>query len=286
MIYGWVKGYASCQKLFWLHVKIGTMARRIRLDQALINKGLVKDLDQARRLIMAGQVLLNGQLTFQSSHMIFADDRLEIKSSPPYVSRGGEKLEALFKSFPLSVDQLICADIGSSTGGFTDCLLQHGALIVYAIDVGYGLLNWNLRNDDRVIVMERTNARNLSALPEKIDFFSIDVSFISIKKIIPQAATWYKPAGGQSAFLIKPQFEADRVDAAKNQGVIQDPSIHQRVLFDVLGFAAEMKFQLKGLMRSPLLGPEGNVEFLAWLTYPTDEKNQDKVIKSRITEIF
>jgi 23S rRNA (cytidine1920-2'-O)/16S rRNA (cytidine1409-2'-O)-methyltransferase len=261
------------------------MVKRIRLDQALVNQGLVKDLDQARRLVMAGQILVNGQLLFQPSQMIDKGEKLEIKTSSLYVSRGGEKLAAAFETFPISVNQLICADIGSSTGGFTDCLLQQGAKKVYAIDVGYGLLDWRLRNDKRVIVMERTNIREIADFPEPIDFFSIDVSFISLKRILPLAAKWFNSSGGQGLILIKPQFEAKKQEAAKGAGVIIDPEIHKRILKEVLGFAADNTFQIKGIIRSPLLGPEGNIEFLAWLAYPFD-MDQNELIVKNITKLF
>ena len=261
------------------------MAKKIRLDQALVNQGLVKDPDQANRLIMAGQILVNDQIVFHPSQKIDPGDKLEIKSSSPYVSRGGEKLAAAFDTFPLKVERLVCADIGSSTGGFTDCLLQQGAKKVYAIDVGYGLIDWRLRNDKRVIVMERTNVRDVTDLPEKIDFFSIDVSFISLKKIMPVVANWFSTTGGQGVILIKPQFEAKKLEAAKGAGVIQDPTIHKRVLHEVLEFAANLRFQIKGLMLSPLLGPEGNIEFLAWLGYPFDQ-NQSISIEVSISKIL
>jgi 23S rRNA (cytidine1920-2'-O)/16S rRNA (cytidine1409-2'-O)-methyltransferase len=187
--------------------------------------------------------------------------------------------------FSLSLDQRICADIGASTGGFTDCLLQHGADKVYAIDVGYGLLDWRLRNNPRVIVMERTNARSLTSLPDKIDFFAADVSFISLKKILPAAAQLFGPGGGEALVLIKPQFEATRQEAARGSGVIKDPEIHQRVIKEILEFAGENNFQIKGLMPSPLLGPDGNREFFAWLGYPSNS-DQTQKIQNLITGTF
>lgn len=243
------------------------MAEKERVDQLLVDQGLADNLDEARRLIMAGKVLCREQVIFQASQQVSAREQLELTPDPPFVSRGGEKLLAAFEKFPISVSGVVCADVGASTGGFTDCLLQHGAARVYAIDVGYGQLDWRLRNDPRVKVLERVNARELERLPEGVGFITTDLSFISLKKIFPAMAGWYLPGGGQAAVLIKPQFEADKEESARGAGVIQDPEIHRRVLGDVLSSAAGEGFQLRGLIRSPLLGPAGNQEFLAWMTY-------------------
>jgi 23S rRNA (cytidine1920-2'-O)/16S rRNA (cytidine1409-2'-O)-methyltransferase len=253
------------------------MAKRKRADQVLVEKGLAGDPEEARRLVMAGKVLFNEQVIIQASQIIDNPDQLKLKTAPQFASRGGNKLQAAFEAFPLSVSQLVCADIGASTGGFTDCLLQNGADKVYAIDVGYGLLDWNLRNDPRVTVLERTNARSLSRLPETIAFFSADVSFISLKKILPTALNWYGPGGGEAVILIKPQFEATREEAAAGSGVIRDPEIKQRILQDILGFARKKNYLLKGLIRSPLLGPEGNSEYLAWLGYPSTSTQSENI---------
>jgi 23S rRNA (cytidine1920-2'-O)/16S rRNA (cytidine1409-2'-O)-methyltransferase len=261
------------------------MAKKARVDQILVNRGMAGDLEQARRLVMAGKVLWNDQVIIQSSRLIETPDQLRVISSPPFVSRGGEKLQGALERFSLSIDGRICADIGASTGGFTDCLLQHGAEKVYAIDVGYGLLDWKLRVNPRVIVLERTNARALTSLPDRIDFFTADVSFISLKKILPAASQLFGPNGGEAVVLIKPQFEATRQEAARGSGVIKDPEIHQRVLQEILEFAAINTFQIKGLMRSSLLGPEGNSEFLAWLGYPSSS-DQSKMIQNLITGLF
>jgi 23S rRNA (cytidine1920-2'-O)/16S rRNA (cytidine1409-2'-O)-methyltransferase len=261
---GWSETTDPC---CW-HVKMRGMAKRKRVDQLLLEREIAKDLEEARLLVMAGKVYHQDQVVIQPSLQIAADAELRVLQDSRFVSRGGEKLQAAFEHFPLSVDQLVCADIGASTGGFTDCLLQHGAARVYAIDVGYGLLDWGLRNHPRVLVMERTNARKLSLLPEEIDFFSVDVSFISLKKLLPQASRWYRPRGGEAVILIKPQFEASREEAARGEGVIRDAGIHRRILTEVLDFASRNRFQIKGLIRSPLLGPDGNCEFLAWLGFP------------------
>ncbi len=249
------------------HAKIRLMAGKQRVDQMLVQQGLAKDLEEARRLIMAGKVMWRAQLVFTASQLIPDQETLQLSQSPPFVSRGGEKLQAAFESFPLSVVGITCADVGASTGGFTDCLLKNGASRVYAVDVGYGLLDWRLRNDPRVVVLERANARNLEELPERVGFISVDVSFISLKKIFPAMGGWYQEGGGEAVVLIKPQFEADRKESARGAGVIRDPRIHERVLGNVLSSAAENGFQTKGLIRSPLQGPAGNQEFLAWLVF-------------------
>jgi 23S rRNA (cytidine1920-2'-O)/16S rRNA (cytidine1409-2'-O)-methyltransferase len=267
------------------HVKIIHMSKKDRVDQILVNRGLAADLDQARRLVMAGKVLWNDQVIVQPSQSISTPERLSVLASPPFVSRGGDKLQGALTRFSISLDQKICADIGSSTGGFTDCLLQHGAKKVYAIDVGYGLLDWRLRNDPRVIVMERTNARSLTSLPDSVDFITADVSFISLKKILPAAAQLFGPKGGESVILIKPQFEATRQESATGAGVITDPEIHQRVLQEILEFAGKNDFQIKDLVFSSLMGPEGNSEFLAWLGYPSSD-DQTEIIQKLITELF
>ncbi len=253
------------------------MANKIRVDQSLVEQDLAPDLESARRLVIGGMILYDNQPVFQPSQMIIDPDLLRIKPSPPFVSRGGEKLQAALEHFSISVDQLICADIGASTGGFTDCLLQGGASKVIAVDVGYGIIEWGLRNDPRVTLLERTNARSLTTLPEPIDFLTIDVSFISLKKILPAAAGWYGPRGGQAVLLVKPQFEATRDESARGSGVIRDPEIHKRVLQEILDFAAGIGYQGRGLLRSPLLGPEGNSEFLAWLGYPIRSEDPDHI---------
>lgn len=244
-----------------------------RLDVLLVERGLAESRAKAQALIMAGQVRVDGQTALKPASAIPTDSVLTVDSGPRFVSRGGEKLEAAFEAFPLDVAGLICADVGASTGGFTDCLLQHGAAKVYAIDVGKGLLDWKLRNDPRVVVMEETNARYIQSLPEPVDFVTIDASFISLKILLPVVKNWFIPpspsgrgAGGEGLVaLIKPQFEAGRKVTARGQGVIRDPEIHRQVLLDVLTFAQTQGWGLQGLVKSPLLGPKGNAEFLTWL---------------------
>lgn len=239
-----------------------------RVDVLLVERGLADSRALAQRLVMAGQVRADGQLVAKPAVKVDTGALLEVDHGPPFVSRGGEKLEAALATFCLDVGGWVCADVGASTGGFTDCLLQNGAARVYAIDVGRGILHWKLRQDERVVVMERTNARHLEVLPEAVNLVTIDASFISLKLLLPVVKTWLLPQGGPVIALIKPQFEAGRRQAARGAGVIRDPEIHQQVLTEVLTFAQESGYSLRGLIRSPLIGPKGNTEFLAWLVYP------------------
>jgi 23S rRNA (cytidine1920-2'-O)/16S rRNA (cytidine1409-2'-O)-methyltransferase len=233
-----------------------------RLDVLVVERGLIESRAQAQRLIRAGLVRVAGQVSDKPGVRVAADSDITLQARPRFVSRGGEKLVAALERFGLDVAEIVAADVGASTGGFTDCLLQHGASRVYAIDVGYGQLAWRLRNDSRVIVMERTNARYLDRLPEAVGLVTVDVSFISLGLILPVAVRWLG-LGGQAVALIKPQFEAGRREVGKG-GVVRDPAVHQRVLEQVLGTAAELDLGLRGLMPSPLRGPAGNVEFLGW----------------------
>ena len=246
---------------------------KVRLDVLLIERGLAESRAKAQALIMAGQVRVADQVVLKPATHVSADSVLTVDSGPRFVSRGGEKLEAALEAFGIDVTELVCADVGASTGGFTDCLLQRGAAKVYTIDVGKGILHWKLRNDPRVIVMEETNARFVESLPEPVSLVTVDASFISLKILLPAIKKWLAPlhlpsfsakTGGVVA-LIKPQFEAGRRDVARGDGVIRDPAIHKQVLLDVLGFAQEQGYQVHGLIKSPLLGPKGNTEFLAWL---------------------
>jgi 23S rRNA (cytidine1920-2'-O)/16S rRNA (cytidine1409-2'-O)-methyltransferase len=257
-----------------------------RLDLLLVERGLAESRAKAQALIMAGQVRVDGQVEIKPSAQVPPEARLELEAAPRFVSRGGEKLEAALAAFPIDVRGRVCADVGASTGGFTDCLLQHGAAKVYAIDVGKGLLHWKLRNDPRVVVMEATNARFVESLPEPVSLATVDASFISLKILLPVVRGWTLPSplrpspeigspagvlregdGGEGGIiaLIKPQFEAGRKESAKGQGVIRDPAVHRAVLTDVLIFAQSHGFAVRGLRRSPVVGPKGNVEFLAWL---------------------
>ncbi|MCI0520649.1 MAG: TlyA family RNA methyltransferase [Chloroflexi bacterium] len=243
---------------------------KVRLDLLLVERGLAESRAQAQRLVMAGQVRVAGQVALKPSVAVSEQAVVDVEQPPPFVSRGGEKLQAALTAFALSPHGLVCADVGASTGGFSDCLLQGGARRVYAIDVGQGILHWKLRNDPRVVVMEQTNARHVARLPEAVDWTTIDASFISLKILLPVVKGWFggEPPCGEVIALIKPQFEVGRRLAARGDGVIRDPQAHRQVLVDVLSFAQEAGFALRGLLRSPLLGPKGNVEFLAWLGLP------------------
>ena len=246
---------------------------KVRLDVLLVERGLAESRAKAQALIMAGQVRVADQVALKPATAVAADSVLTVDSGPRFVSRGGEKLDAVLEAFEIDVTGLTCADVGASTGGFTDCLLQRGAAKVYAIDVGKGILHWKLRNDPRVVVMEETNARYIESLSEQVSLVTVDASFISLKILLPVVKKWLTPLqlppfsakmGGIIA-LIKPQFEAGKKDVSRGDGVIRDPEIHKQVLLDVLGFAQKEGFQIQGLIKSPLLGPKGNAEFLASL---------------------
>ncbi|MHB1119364.1 MAG: TlyA family RNA methyltransferase [Bellilinea sp.] len=250
-----------------------------RLDILLVEKGLVDSRSLAQRLVMAGQVRVDGQVIFKPADKVDEKAEFTIDHGPRYVSRGGEKLEAALLDFGITgLEGGICADVGASTGGFTDCLLQHGAGHVYAIDVGYGILHWKIRQDRRVTVMERTNARTIAHLPEPVDWVTMDASFISLKILLPVIKNWVANTG-QIIALIKPQFEAGRREAARGEGVIRDPQVHRSVLQDVLSAAVAEGYRVRGLIRSPLLGPKGNTEFLVWMDIlPTHTINLNSVI--------
>jgi len=247
---------------------------KVRLDVFLFEKNLVPSRSLAQRLVMAGEVLVNGEKALKPSQKIDESSKVELIQGPKFVSRGGEKLESGLLNFGLiDLSGKVCVDVGSSTGGFTDCLLQYGALKVYSIDVGYGILHWKLRNDPRVIVMERTNARNVEFFPELIDLVTIDASFISVKILLPVIKKWLHK-NSQIIMLIKPQFEAGRKDAAKGSGVIRDHELHKKILEDVLTYSQEQGLVCRGLIQSPLKGPKGNIEFLAWLTFKNFENHE------------
>ena len=244
----------------------GGQSTRKRLDIELAERGLVESRSLAQKLVMAGSVRVNGQVVLKPSTLIDPSVELVVESGPPFVSRGGEKLQAALLAFPVTVVGRVCVDVGASTGGFTDCLLQAGASRVYAIDVGYGVLHWKLRSDPRVVSMERTNARNVQSLPEPVTLATIDASFISLKVLLPVVRNWFALGTGEVIALIKPQFEAGREEATRGEGVIKDPRIHKRVNEEILSFAREQRFRVVGLIQSPLKGPKGNIEFLVYLT--------------------
>ncbi len=250
--------------------------QKTRLDVLLTERGLAESRSQAQRLVMAGQVRVDGQVAGKPSDKVLETAALSVEQGPRYVSRGGEKLDGALHAFGLEqLDGLVCADLGASTGGFTDCMLQHHAARVYAVDVGYGILHWKLRNDPRVMVMERVNARFLTGFPEPVQLVTIDASFISLKILLPVVKSWWSQAGGQVVALIKPQFEAGREEVARGDGVVRDPEVHRKVLREVLAYAAAEGFGIRGLVRSSLLGPKGNTEFLAWLEFPAGDSELD-----------
>lgn len=240
--------------------------KKYRLDQLLVQKGMVASREKGRALIMAGEIYVQGRRIEKAGTLVEEDAQIEVRGNLlPYVSRGGLKLEKAIETFNLNLVAKIMVDIGASTGGFTDCALQHGARKVYAVDVGYGQIAWSLRQDERVVVLERTNARYLTKelLPELVDLLTIDVSFISLKKIIGALVGFLNEEGSIIA-LIKPQFEAGRELVGK-KGVVKDQLVHQRVIEDIINYTQEISLVVKGLTFSPIRGPEGNIEFLIWL---------------------
>lgn len=236
---------------------------RVRLDLLMVERGLAESREQAQALIRAGQVLVGGQRADKPGRSVAGDAAIALRKRLPYVSRGGLKLEAALDGFGLDVRDLVVVDVGASTGGFTDCMLQRGANRVYAIDVGYGQLAWKLRQDPRVVVMERTNIRFVEQLPELADLATVDVSFIGLELVLPVVARLLK-ADGSIVALVKPQFEAGRHDVGKG-GVVRDTAVHRRVLERLVAWAQQNGLRAVGLMPSPITGPSGNVEFLMHL---------------------
>ena len=239
---------------------------KLRLDVAMTERGLAESRQKAQAIIMAGQVFVNGQKVDKAGAPVAPDAAIEIHGKTlKYVSRGGLKLEKAMSCWPITLEHRICADIGASTGGFTDCMLQNGVDRVYSVDVGYNQLDYRLRTHPKVVCMERTNARYLTReqIPEELDFFSVDVSFISLNLILPAVRPLMK-AGGQGVCLVKPQFEAGR-DKVGKKGVVRDPAVHLEVLEHFLEHAAKAGFTVLDVTFSPIKGPEGNIEYLGWL---------------------
>jgi len=234
-----------------------------RIDSLLVDKGLVESRTKAQALIMAGEVSVEGKTIIKAGTMVAEEAAITVIEPPPFVSRGGVKLDYALEQFQLDVTSKIAADIGASTGGFTDCLLQRGAGKVYAVDVGYGQLDYRLRRDERVVVLERVNARYPISLPEKVDLATLDLSFISVEKVIPSAVKLLKD-GGYILVLLKPQFEAKRSEVGKG-GVIRQPVVHARVLGRFIAWMVNHGFRLGGLVASPILGAAGNMEFFLLL---------------------
>lgn len=244
-----------------------------RLDVLLVNKGLAASREKAKAIIMSGIVYVDGQKEDKPGSVFETDKEIEVRGTTlKYVSRGGLKLEKAIDVWPITLTGATCMDIGASTGGFTDCMLQNGAVKVYAVDSGRGQLDWKLRKDERVVCMEKTNARylNQELIPEPIDFFSVDVSFISLSRILPPAFELLRD-GGQAVCLIKPQFEAGREKVGK-KGVVRDRKVHVEVIESVIACAQALGFHILGLDHSPIKGPEGNIEYLIYLEKrPEDE---------------
>ncbi len=256
-----------------------------RIDLLLVSRGLFDSREKARSAIMAGQVFANRDKADKAGTKYEIDCEIEIKGNQnPYASRGGLKLEKAFATFGINVEGAVAMDVGASTGGFTDCLLQNGASKVYSIDVGYGQLAWQLRTDPRVVCMERTNIRylNQSDVAEPLDFVTIDVSFISLAKVFPKTFELMRE-GAQMVCLIKPQFEAGR-DKVGKKGVVRDEKVHKEVIENVMRAANLNRFKILGLSFSPIKGPEGNIEFLAWLEKMSTDKS-DEINLELIREI-
>ena len=246
---------------------------KIRLDQYLCQNGLVQSRERAKALIMSGIVFVNNQKADKAGEMIAEDATVEVRGHDiGYVSRGGLKLEKAMQVFPMTPNGKVCMDIGASTGGFTDCMLQNGATKVYAVDVGYGQLAWSLRSDERVVNMERTNIRHVTPdmLADQIEFFSVDVSFISLKHIFPVADAICVP-GANGVCLVKPQFEAGREKVGK-KGVVRESSTHIEVIRNAIGFVLQNHFSVRGLDYSPIKGPEGNIEFLIHVVHDGEQQ--------------
>lgn len=241
------------------------MAKKERIDVLLVENGYFETREKAKRAIMAGLVYIDEVKHDKAGEKVLPESNFVIRGNPmKYVSRGGLKLEKAMELYGLELTDKVCMDIGASTGGFTDCMLQNGANKVYSVDVGYGQLDWKLRNDERVINMERTNIRHVTTeeIDNALDFVSIDVSFISLKLVLPVAHKLMNDTG-EIVFLIKPQFEAGKENVGKN-GVVKDPKIHKKVILDLLTFAQSNGFDYIGLSYSPIKGPKGNREFLAY----------------------
>ena len=239
---------------------------KVRLDVLVTEQGGFSSRQRAQAVIMSGSVFVDGRRMDKPGMAVSPDAKIEIRGQEmPYVSRGGWKLEKAMRTWPVILEGKTCADIGASTGGFTDCMLQNGARRVYAVDVGYGQLDWKLRSDERVVCLERTNARYLTAqqIPDELDFASVDVSFISLRLILPAVYPLLKD-GGEMVCLVKPQFEAGKEKVGK-KGVVRDPAVHREVLNAFLHAVKDNHFTLLGITYSPIRGPEGNIEYLGYL---------------------
>ena len=241
------------------------MSEKKRLDARIVELGLCESREKAKAAIMAGDVYVNGQKALKAGDTVKDEDKIELRGGMEFVSRGGYKLKKAMAVFPITLTNKICMDIGASTGGFTDCMLQNGAAKVYCVDVGYGQLAWKLRSDDRVVNLERTNIRYVTEeqIPDHPDFASVDVSFISLRLVLPVVYGLLAEAGA-CVCLIKPQFEAGR-DKVGKKGVVREQSTHVEVVEAIVAFARETGFTVAGLDYSPIKGPEGNIEYLLYL---------------------
>ncbi|MCI6253732.1 TlyA family RNA methyltransferase [Eubacterium coprostanoligenes] len=254
------------------------MQKKTRLDVAVFEQGYAPSREKAKAIIMAGIVYVNNQKVDKAGFELKEGDVLEVRGKTlQYVSRGGLKLEKAMQEFPITLEGKICMDVGASTGGFTDCMLQNGAVKVYSVDVGYGQLAWKLRTDERVVNLERTNFRYATReqIPDEVDFASVDVSFISLKHILPNLNTLLA-TDGQAVCLIKPQFEAGKEKVGK-KGVVRDLNVHLEVVENVIKLALENGFSVMGLQFSPIKGPEGNIEYLIYLN-----KSQEPVVSDDV----
>ena len=248
---------------FWQSKKVKILAKKERLDVLLVEKGFCASREKAKKMIMAGLVFVDQQREDKAGTMIDPDKDIFVKEDPnPYVSRGGLKLHKAVKKYKIQLQEKTCMDIGASTGGFTDCMLQHGAKKVYSVDVGYGQLDWKLRQDERVVCLEKTNVRYITTeqVPDLLDFVSVDVSFISLLKVLPAVFPMMQEEA-EIVCLIKPQFEAGRENIGK-KGVVKDPKVHEQVVAKVASAILQLGFSLIALDYSPITGPEGNIEFL------------------------
>ncbi|MEM6530869.1 MAG: TlyA family RNA methyltransferase [Chloroflexota bacterium] len=258
------------------------MTKKVRLDIAVFERGLAHSRSKAQGMIMAREVMVNGEIIDKAGTKVTPADAITLKSKPRFVSRGGEKLAGALADFNYDPAGKIAADVGASTGGFTDCLLQNGIARVYAIDVGYGQIDYMLRTDDRVVVIERTNARYLESLDEPVSLCVVDASFISLRLLLPAMKKWLT-APGDIIALIKPQFEAGRDEVGKG-GIVRDPAVHRQVLETVLGFAESIDLHTHNLTTSPIRGSDGNKEFLVLLsTTPTEHSYSEWVEKALAT---
>ena len=259
------------------------MAGKVRLDQLLHKRKLAPSRSKAAAMIMAGEVRVDQRLVDKPGAMVASHAEIDLKARPRFVSRGGLKLEAALTAFELDAAGKTCADVGASTGGFTDCLLQRGAAKVYAIDVGSGIIDYGLRQDPRVILLEKTNARYLDSLPECPGLVAIDVSFISLRLVLPAVRRWLEP-GADVVALVKPQFEVGKGEVGKG-GIVRDTALHKRVLEDIAAFAPCLDFAPQALIQSPITGAKGNIEYLLWLRCTTANPAMP-VIQQQIEALF